>query len=401
MNILFLSTENPYPPDGGHHLRTFNVLKILADRHKIYFVGFTQDERGLKYVAEIKKFCETVDIYKVSKTGYNKDFLLLACKNMFSKYPLIAQRYFVKQARKRIEEILVNRSVNLVHMDMLALGLYRGDLKDAPAILTNHNVESLRLYRWAESEKNLLTKSFIFYQYLKLRAFEQKSCPEFDRCVVVSEHDRNYLKNLCGMDNFVVIPNGVDIHYFKPKPGEVKRNHLVWVGGMTGPYNSDAVDFFLEKVWPAIKYGAPEATIDFAGGGPTQKLRNKALEEDSIKVLGYVSDIRPIVQRASVFVAPIRIGSGTKIKLLNAMAQAKAVVATTIAAEGIDVSPGQNILIADEPEAFAEKVLYLLRNEEIARKMGEEARELIERKYSWDLIAENIHGIYEHCKRSA
>jgi glycosyltransferase involved in cell wall biosynthesis len=170
---------------------------------------------------------------------------------------------------------------------------------------------------------------------------------------------------------------------------------------MTGPYNSDAVDFFLEKVWPAIKYGAPEATIDFAGGGPTQKLRNKALEEDSIKVLGYVSDIRPIVQRASVFVAPIRIGSGTKIKLLNAMAQAKAVVATTIAAEGIDVSPGQNILIADEPEAFAEKVLYLLRNEEIARKMGEEARELIERKYSWDLIAENIHGIYEHCKRSA
>ena len=110
-------------------------------------------------------------------------------------------------------------------------------------------------------------------------------------------------------------------------------------------------------------------------------------------------DIRPIVQRASVFVAPIRIGSGTKIKILNAMAQAKPVVATTTAAEGIDVTPEENILITDDPEEFAKKVLYLLRNEEIAKKMGEKARDLIERKYNWDLIAENIHRIYEDCKK--
>jgi glycosyltransferase involved in cell wall biosynthesis len=399
MNILFLSTENPYPLDGGHHLRTFNILKILANRHKIYFVGFAQDESEFRYIPKIRKFCETVDIYKVSKTGYNKKFFLLACKNLFSRYPLVAERYFVKEARKRIEEIFAHHSIDLVHMDMLALGLYRGHLKGTPVILTNHNVESLRLYRWAEIEKNLFAKSFLFYQCLKLRAFERRICPDFDRCLVVSECDKNHLKNLCGRDNFVVVPNGVDIQYFEPKSVEMKRNHLVWVGGMTGPYNSDAVDFFIEKIWPVIKYGAPEATIDFVGGGPTQKLRNKALEEDNIKVLGFVSDIRPIVQRASVFVAPIRIGSGTKIKLLNAMAQAKPVVATTIAAEGIDVTPGEDILIADDPEEFGKKVLYLLRNEEIARKMGARARELIERKYGWDLIAENIHGIYEDCKR--
>jgi glycosyltransferase involved in cell wall biosynthesis len=399
MNILFLSTENPYPPDGGHHLRTFNILKILASRHKIYFVGFAQDQSEFKFIPEIKKFCETVDIYEVSKTGYNKEFLMLACKNVFSKHPLIAQRYFIKEAGKRIEQIFAHHSIDLVHMDMLALGLYRGILKDTPVILTNHNVESLRFFRWVAIEKNLFAKSFLFYQYLKLKQFEKRICPAFNLCIVVSDYDKTYLKNLCGMDNFVVVPNGVDIHYFEPDSVEVRRNHMVWVGGMTGPYNSDAVNFFVQEIWPVIKYEAPEATIDFVGAGPTPKLRDKALEDENVKALGFVSDIRPIVQRASVFVAPIRIGSGTKIKLLNAMAQAKPVVATTVAAEGIDVTPGENILIADDPVEFAKKVLYLLRNEEIAREMGERARELIEKKYNWDLIAENIHRIYEDCKK--
>lgn len=399
MNILFLSTENPYPPDGGHHLRTFNVLKILASQHRIYFVGFAQNPREFNDIPEIKKFCETVDIYRVSKTGYNKSFLLLALKNLFSKQPLIARRYFIPEAQERIGQIFDQYSIDVVHMDMLALGLYKGILKEVPVTLTNHNVESLRIYRWMQVEKKLPIKGFLFYQYLKLRAFERNICPEFDRCIVVSEYDRSYLKNLCGVDNFVVIPNGVDVGYFNPGSDDVKKDHLVWVGGMTGPYNSDAVDFFIEEIWSRIKYQVPGATIDFAGGGPTQTLRSKALEDDRVHVLGFVPDIRPIVQRASVFIAPIRIGSGTKIKVLNAMAQAKPVVATTTAAEGIEVTPGKDILIADDPGEFAEKVVYLLGHEHVAREIGARARELIEKKYSWDVISEDIHRTYEHCKR--
>ena len=399
MKILFLSTENPYPPDGGHHLRTFNVLKILARRHQIYFVGFAQDKREFKYIPEIKKFCETVNIYEVSKTGYNKSFMLLACKNLFSKYPLIARRYFIQEAREQIEQLLDQYSIDLVHMDMLALGLYRGILKNIPVILTNHNVESLRIYRWMQIEKNLFLKSFLFYQYLKLRAFEQGICPEFDRCVVVSEYDKNYLKGLCGNDNFVVIPNGVDTGYFRPEPAEVWKDRLVWVGGMTGPYNSDAVDFFIQKIWSLVKDKVPGVTVDFAGGGPTQTLRNRASEDNSVRVLDFVPDIRPIVQRASVFIAPIRIGSGTKIKVLNAMAQGKPVVATTTAAEGIDVTPGENILISDDPKEFAEKIVYLLSHERLAREMGTRARELMEKKYSWDVISQDIDRTYDIYKK--
>jgi glycosyltransferase involved in cell wall biosynthesis len=399
MKILFFSTENPYPPNGGHHLRTFNVLEILARRHQIHFVGFAQDKREFQYIPEIKKFCETVDIYEVTKTGYNTSFLLLACKNLLSKDPVIARRYFIQEAQRRIEQLFDQYPIDLVHMDMLALGLYKGILKNTPVILTNHNVESLRIYRWMKIEKNPFVKSFLLYQYLKLKAFEQSICPKFDRCIVVSDYDKNYLKGLCGIDNFVVIPNGVDTHYFKPEAAEVKSNHLVWVGGMTGPYNSDAVDFFIQKIWPLVKDKVPAATIDFAGGGPTQTLRNKAFEDKSIQVLGFVSDIRPIVQKASVFIAPIRVGSGTKIKVLNAMAQGKAVVATTVAAEGIDVTPEENILIADDPKEFTEKIVYLLGHEHVAKEMGTRARELIEKKYSWDVISDDIYRTYENYEK--
>lgn len=396
MNILFLSTENPYPPDGGHHLRTFNILKILASWHKIYFVGFAQDKSEFKYIPEIKKFCETVDIYKVNETGYNRAFFSLACKNLFSKEPLIAERYFIPEARKKIEQILARHAIEVVHMDMLALGLYRNILKNGRVILTNHNIESLRLYRRMKIEKNILLKGFLFYQYVKLKNFEKNICPAFELCIVVSDYDKNYLKNLCDRDNFAVIPNGVDTDYFKPVCANERKKHLVWVGGMTGPYNADAVDFFLDKIWPIIKSEMSGVTIDFAGGGPTKKLRRKAIEDGSVKILGFVPDIRPVVQEASVFVAPIRIGSGTKIKILNAMAQGKPVVATTIAAEGIDVTPGENILIADDPKEFAKKVVYLLRNDGTAKQIGEMARQLMEEKYSWGVIAKNVYPLYRN-----
>jgi len=399
MKILFLSTENPYPPVGGHHLRTFNILKILAREHKIYFIAFAQDENEFNYIADIKKYCETVNIYPISKTGYNLGFLSLAAKNLFSRYPLVAQRYFIKEARERVKEILTRHSIDLIHVDMLALGQFRKILNQSPAILTNHNVESLRLYRLMVIARNPLIKSYLFYEYMKLRDFEKRICPQFDMCIVVSNYDKNYLENLCGTKNFAVIPNGVDIEYFKPLPEKVRRKHLVWVGGMSGPYNADAVDFFLDRIWVHIKSEEPGTTIDFIGESPTRKLREKALQDSNIKIYGFVPDIRPIVQQASVFVAPIRSGSGTKIKILNAMAQAKAVVATTNAAEGIDVIVGEHILVGDEHEDFAKKVVYLIRNCEIAENMGRMARELIGRKYSWDAIEKDIYLLYENCRK--
>ncbi len=395
MNILFLSTENPYPPVGGHHIRTYNVLRILAERHRIFFVGFAQNREELVYTENLKQLCETVDVYLVPKTGTNPRFLYQVLRNLFSRLPLTAERFLVPEAVERVRQHISEHRIDMVHIDMLALAKYAEYLQDVPSVLTNHNVESLRLHRWIQTEGSVFKKTYLRYQYLKLRAFERRMCPRFEYCIVVSEDDRQHLRDLCNSDNFVVVPNGVDIDYFKPLNENVRENHLIWVGGMAGPYNSDAVNFFLNSIWPIVKEENPGVTMDFVGRSPTRRLLEEAAEDPSINVLGFVDDVRPLVQRAAVFVAPIRSGSGTKIKVLNAMAQAKPVVATTVAAEGIDVTDGMNILLADTPTDFAKRIIFLLNNKDASERIGDNARSLIESRYSWDVISKTIFSIYQ------
>jgi glycosyltransferase involved in cell wall biosynthesis len=394
MNVLFLSTENPYPVDGGHHLRTYYILKILSRRYDIHFIGFAQDKTEFRYTSNIKPFCKSVDLFRVAKTGFNIWFILLAVLNCFSRAPLIAQRYYVKAARRRIRQILAQHRIDLVHVDMLALGLYKQDLGNTPAILTNHNVESLRLYRWMQRETHL-PRLFLGFQYHKLKNFERKTCRAFDHCIAVSETDKTYLENLCQRSHFSVVPNGVDTDTFHPLSVPIQRNRLLWVGGMSGPHNSDAVAFFFDQIWPLLIDQRPNVEIDVVGGSPTARLLVQASKDSRIHVHGFVDDVRPFVARAAVFVAPLRSGSGTKLKVLNTMSQARPVVATSIAAEGIEVLAGIDLMIADEPETFGQAVLYLLNHPNIADKMGQSARNVILKTYDWRVLADPMYNLYD------
>ena len=245
-------------------------------------------------------------------------------------------------------------------------------------------------------EKNYVMKLFLLYQYLKLRNFEKKRCSECDKCITVSDYDRTVLENISKSNKFAVIPNGVDIEYFKPDEDvNVVQNRLVWVGGMSSPYNSDAVDYFLDEILPLVIAKIPDIEVDFIGWGATKKLKQKLQENSHIKAYGFVDDMRPYVHQASVFIAPIRSGSGTKIKVLNAMALGKAVVTTSIGAEGIKVKPNEDIIIADTPQEFAQKTIYLLQHPEEVEIMGRKGRQVIEKHYSWESIGKKMHQLYE------
>jgi polysaccharide biosynthesis protein PslH len=394
MNILFLSTEIPFPADGGHHLRTLNVLKILAQYHNIFLVAFAQDPSELQYVPEMEKYCRMVKVFPVAKTGKNPAFLSLIARNLFSRSPLVARRYYLPAAAGFMQKVVETHNIDLVHIDMLALGSYRHLFKDTPVLLTDHNVEFIRLYRWSQVEKNPLVKLFLRYQYKKLKKFEIETCRRVDHCTVVSHTDLITLGELCQDGHYSVIPNGVDIDYFYPLSSPTQANRLIWVGGMGSPYNADAVDYFLTSIWPLIRQRRPQVQVDFIGSSPTALLRKAAALDANIRVLGFVDDIRTPVQEAAVFIAPIRSGSGTKIKVLNAMAQAKAVVATSIALEGIEATDGESAYCADDPETYAQRVLELLDRPELAGQMGRNARTLIETKYSWTVIDRDIKQLY-------
>jgi len=393
LNILFFSTESPFPLDHGHHLRTYHVLKALAQDHCIHFIAFTKNQEYIKYKQELEELCESVNFFPLRFQGWRQ--IILALQNLFSPLPLSARKYYDPQVAAHIKRLIVEVNIDLVHLDLLHLAHYRKDLGSLPSILVNHNVESLRVLRWSKVEQNPLLKYFLRYQYFKLKNFEKRVCRDFDRCTVVSDYDKNVLSELCDGGSFVTIPNGVDAKYFRVSNQKILPNTLVWTGSMSGPYNRDAVSYFLKEIWPLIQSRLPDAKVTFVGSSPSKILKKLSLQAANIEYTGYVEDIRPFVDRAAVFIAPLRCGSGTKVKVLNAMSQAKAVLTTSIGAEGIDARLGEEIMIADEPADFADQAIYLLQNPHEAKKIGQRARKVIEEKYDWQVINTQIRKVYQ------
>jgi len=282
LNILFLSTENPFPLDHGHHLRTYHVLKTLAEVHTVHFVGFTQDDSGFKYKPKLQEFCESVEIYKLRYRGWRQ--VLLSVLNLFSPLPLIAQKYYDPNVAVYIKKFIMTAQIDLVHFDLLHLAQYRKKLNGLPRILVNHNVESLRVLRWAKVESNPFLKLYLHYQYGKLKNYEKASCIDFDKCTVVSETDKKFLAELCGGKNFVTIPNGVDIDYFQMSKENIIPKTLVWAGSMSGAYNRDAVIYFLEQIWPCIQIEIPDTKVVFIGNSPPKILKKNGFGNSKCRI---------------------------------------------------------------------------------------------------------------------
>jgi glycosyltransferase involved in cell wall biosynthesis len=320
-------------------------------------------------------------------------------KNFFSDLPFVAQKYFDINAAKLIEDLIKEANIDLVHIDMLHLAKYIDKIESIPCILVNHNVESLRILRWSNFEKNPLLKHFLRFQYKKLKRFEKETCKNVNCCITVSTHDQDYLVNLCGTKNFITVPNGVDPDYFYQSNQNTLPYSMVWTGPMNDPYNSEGVNFFLKKIWPLIIRKLSKATVNFVGDSPVSLLKRLTKKKCNIRYTGYVRDVRPYVAEAAVFIAPLRSGSGTKIKVLNAMAMGKPVVTTSIGVEGIEAEIEKDILIADTEELFAEKVIYLLQHPNKCKEIGQNARKMIENKYDWKKIELKFRNIYSEVEK--
>jgi glycosyltransferase involved in cell wall biosynthesis len=308
--------------------------------------------------------------------------------------PFIVTRYRSSIARERIRSLLEKNRIDIVHFDLPHLAAYLRDVRGIPKILVHHNVESLRMLRRARMESNYIKRLYFHYQYSKLAALEARICGEFDRCIAVSDFDREQLEKVSQTHSFTVVPNGVDTEYFRPQHTEVQPQGLVWTGGMGSPYNADAVDYFLTAIAPIILREKPGLPMFFVGGQPTKLLLKHAAAHSNIVATGYVDDVRPYVDRAAVFIAPLRSGSGTKLKILNAMAQQKAVVTTPIGAEGIAAMPEKEIVIAQKPADFAKRVLGLIDDSAATAAIGRRAKRLVESRYDWRVIAKEMCGLY-------
>ncbi|MDD5259288.1 MAG: glycosyltransferase [bacterium] len=394
MNILFLSTKSPLPTNDGHSQRTYNLLLQAGRKHKVFFLTYFLEKEEEERFSEIQKICSYAKGFPLPVQHSKIRLVLGLLKNLFSLQPFVSQKYCTVEMAKAIKKILNENKIDVVHIDMLPLMSYYPEVKNYPVILVDHNVESLLLKRQIAYTRNPFTKVFLWSQYLKLLRFERKQIARVSCCVAVSGQDRDELRKMSASAKVEVVSNGVDVDYFAPGDIKEEKNTLIFVGGLNWFPNMDGITYFCEKIYPRIAKQCGEFETIIIG-----KQQNVFKYSSLVRQVGYVDDIRPYVRKSKVYIVPLRVGGGTRLKILDAMAMGKSIVSTSIGCEGLAVENNKNIMIQDDPELFASAVVELMKNEQKRIELGNNARQLVKDQYDWKLLGEIMDKIYKNCEK--
>jgi glycosyltransferase involved in cell wall biosynthesis len=399
MKILFLSQIVPYPPHGGVLQRGYNIVREIAKENDVHLLAFVHpeiltDEAMIEESkAVLEEMCATVDYFSLwpKRSKLHNFGALLAGAVYPGSFGELAHRSAAYKGR--MVEILTEHDIDIVHYDTIGLARYKSFAPSHPSVLTHHNIESNLMARRAKVERMLLGRRYVARQARVLREMERTESPKFDVNVMMSSTDEADLREICGDVNTVVVPNGVDVDYFQPNDSEPEPA-IIYTGGMNMFANEDAVLHLLRDMWGDIKAAVPGVKFYVIGQDPTREILELAKADSSIVVTGFVDDIRPYVARASVYVVPIRVGGGTRLKVLDALAQGKAIVSTSVGCEGIEVADGKDIRIEDSVTGFVAATVELLVNRDARRELGVAARNLAETRYSWEGIGAVLNQVY-------
>lgn len=400
MKMLMITHLVPYPPNGGVKIRNYNLLREASRHHDIHLLTFYQgahikNQRELEHsVDAIKAFCKHLEVYEIPSDKSRFAWYSLLFRNLFSLTPYSVWRFHSPQMVRSVEKALSNGTFDLLEVGTIALADYTKLAEKVPKILVHHNIESKLLFRRSKYTGNLLPKLYLKWQAGKLRRYEHQMSTRFACHTVCSENDADTLKQICSDANITVVPNGVDTNYFRPSSSPIKPKTMVFVGGMGWFPNLDAMVFFKREIWPLIKKAVPEVNVKIIGNHPPKELVEYSRKDKSFQPLGFVEDIRPIVADAAVYIVPMRVGGGTRLKVLDAMAMGKAIVSTSIGCEGIDVRDGHDILMADTPAEFAQCVLGLFNDPQQGRRLGQSARDTATKLYSWKVVYQKLEESY-------
>jgi glycosyltransferase involved in cell wall biosynthesis len=396
MKILLIAHLLPYPPKGGSPLRNYNLLKEIASRHEVHMLTFHQRAHAQhgssieEAKEEIEKLCAHLEVFDIPTDFSRGQWYALLFRNLFSLTPYSVWRYWSKEMEEAIKRQVAEQDFDVIHFDTIALADFARLASKTAKVLNHHNIESQLLYRRAAYVSNPFTKLYFYYQAWKLRRFERNICEVMDLQVTVSENDRQTLLQYCSDAEIAVVPNGVDPNYFLPTNDMQVPNSVIYVGGLTWFPNLDAMKYFTSDIWPIIKRELSNATMKHVGIHGGMHPAELISDDDSIEFLGFVDDIRREMTKASVYIVPLRIGGGTRLKIYDAMSMGKAIVSTSIGCEGIDVTDGHDIMIADSPAEFAHKVIQLMQNPDLRDQLGRNARRSVEERFSWKKIAPRL-----------
>ncbi|HKO62553.1 MAG TPA: glycosyltransferase [Pyrinomonadaceae bacterium] len=396
MNILWLKTELLHPVDKGGKIRTYNMLKELKRDHTVTYLtldeGTTSDA-----VSAAAEYChELIQIPHAVRNKFTPGFYSDLLLNLPSPLPYAIAKYKSSEMRNRINERLAKDDVDVLICDFLTPAVNLDFNFDCPAILFQHNVEAMIWKRHHQVQPNPVKKAYLYGQWAKMRSLEERLCRKFDAVVAVSAEDRDQMRGEYQLEAVFDVATGVDTNFFTPMHAtKAEPMNLVFTGSMDWLPNDDAIDFFTDEILPLVKREVPNVSLTVVGRNPSTQLTERAKRDPSLVVTGRVEDVRPYMDKAAVYVVPLRIGGGTRLKIFEAMAMEKPIVSTSVGAEGLPLQNGVELLLADNAPAFADAIVKLLKEPELARRIGTRAAQLVRERFGWKQVATQFSQICE------
>jgi sugar transferase (PEP-CTERM/EpsH1 system associated) len=393
MKILWLNSGLLLPLDKGGKLRTWHVMRHLAKRHDITYLSFAEPSQMHEARANrdgMREVCsrlETIPRSDAEKGTWR--FYADAAKYLVDRAPYAIAKYYSPAYRARLEELLTTGRFDALVCDFLPPVINLPAALPCPSIVFTHNVEAEIWRRHAENASNAVSRRLLEQQWRRMLRFEGDALGRFDLVLAVSDADRHTFERLYpdSLDAEIhVVQTGVDTSFFEPDTAPPGRTHMVFTGSMDWLPNEDGMVYFCREILPRIRQHEPDATLSIIGRSPTPAVRRLA-EAHNVEVTGRVDDVRPHVAKGAVYVVPLRIGGGTRLKIFEAMAMGKAVVSTTVGAEGLPVTSGRDVAIADDPAQFADAVVTLMRDAKARQSIETAARHLVVERYDWTAVA--------------
>lgn len=400
MRILWVKAGKLLPVDTGGKIRTYNILRHLAQSHSVGFISYYPGPKDADYETAIKReLPETVAINIDGADGIGFVQVLQYLRLLFHPAPFAVSNFIHRRVKRVVADWITSGKFDVAVCDFLAASPNFPDVLPIPTILFQHNVETALWQRRGNTESNPLKRIAYKFEARKMEKLERSSLRRFHHIVAVSDHDREQMLAMDSSCAITVVPTGVDTSLYKVAPPAIADPpRIVFLGSMDWQPNVDSVQYFCRSIFPKVRAQFPSAKFQIVGRNPHPSV--KQLASDSVEVTGTVPSVTQYLRDATLVVVPLRIGGGTRLKIFEAMATGKAVVSTSIGAEGLAVQNGRDLILADDETAFSDAVILLLRDPNLRRRF-EVAASRLAAQYDWSNIVHQFAAVLQKTCRSA
>lgn len=390
MRVLVLMPKLCWPLTGGAEIRNFNLLRETAQRHEVHLLSFLFQPTDREHFPALAPFCKTVTGLDLPRPLPRK--LLNALRGLTTATPFILREYLRPEMDAAIRRIVAKQHIDLIHAHFLHVGQYYAAKGAAAFVYDPHNLEHKLWERFAAIQPNPALRLFSRTQIPKFITAQQAVARHAEKIVTLSDADRVEYLRIAPSADVTTVPNGADVEFFQPRATAVEPDSIIYFGNFGWPPQDDGALYFHDAILPLVRHQCPDAKLYLVGKTPSEPIRR--LASASVVVTGFVPDIRDYIAKAAVVVMPLRVGAGTKHRIFQSLAMEKALISTTVGAEGIALQHNENALIADDPRSFADGTVRLLQDAALRQRLGASGRRLVLAHHDWRAIAHTLDEVF-------